>query len=144
MASRRVGQRKSNLCCFIKKTSDDVDNYTDRTVKDINSLICIKSLVMIFNIFYLVNETTSFDFYFCLVIFLFSFFQIAGISLCVLGVYTIKSKHEYISLLSSSIYESSTYLIILIAGIIILASVLGFIGTSAASKKILIAVYFTS
>jgi hypothetical protein len=65
------------------------------------------------------------------------FLKITGAAMCAFSVYTIRTKHEYISLITSILYEMSTFVLIGCGGAVILLSLLGIFGTWTGSRKIL-------
>ena len=81
-------------------------------------IICAKSLAIIFNFLFIVsfqfkNKSMNNNLKFYLLN-----FKLTGILLILIGSWTINSKLDYVNLLSSSLYQASTYILI-IAGIII-------------------------
>ena len=107
------------------------------------SIICAKSTVIIVDVLFLVTYFKQTKLYLYLVIdvkSIFSLLQIVGILLILFGVWTILNKHEYLNLVTSSLYLSSTYLLIIGGVVVVLNEILGIAGAWLESKKILIIV----
>ena len=66
--------------------------------------------------------------------------QIVGIFLILFGVWTILAKHDYLNLVTSSLYLSSTYLLMVAGIVIVLNQLLGIVGGWLEKKNILIIV----
>jgi len=60
-----------------------------------------------------------------------------GALLVLIGVWTLTSKQDYVSLLSASLYQSATYSLIVAGCLLILTAVLGIFSVWFESKKAL-------
>ncbi|CAJ1049253.1 CD151 antigen-like isoform X1 [Xyrichtys novacula] len=81
--------------------------------------ICLKFLLLAFN----------------------TLFWVAGSAVMAVGVWTLVEKSDYISLLSSSTYAASAYILVVAGGVVILTGVLGCFATFK-ERRILLKVYF--
>jgi hypothetical protein len=137
-----------------KETDGELD---EDERKQISSIICKKSMVIIFNIIFLV----CFSLWFSLTkfawkstkVFIFFLFpnkknsstilieslslKITGCALCTLGVHTIRTKHEYIGLLTSVLYQVSTYMLISSGCLVLIISIFGIFGSWIGSRQFL-------
>ena len=137
----RSGAKRS-LCKSSSDSNnfDDYDDYGTRKKYLCCGRVCTKSFLIIFNLLFmvwnpaLVNRENS-EYRHILM-----WFKIAGGFLAFFGAWTITAKHEYIELFDSSLYKSSTYMLISVGGLIILTGLLGIIGAWFDSKKILVTV----
>lgn len=69
-----------------------------------------------------------------------SFFQLAGGTVLALGMWTLIEKSKYISLLNSSFYSASTYILIVAGLIVIMTGIIGCVATLKEMKSLLIVV----
>lgn len=73
-----------------------------------------------------------------------SFFQLAGGAVLAVGVWTLVEKSEYISLLNSSFYSASAYILIAAGLVVIVTGIIGCCATLNEMKSLLIVVrWFT-
>ena len=132
----------ANCCCKKSRSNRNPDKSSyieDEADKEqINSIVCKKSMVIVFNIIFMVIiiiiHKPTID---IIIIFI---CKLCGVALTGFGTYTIKTKHEYVRLLTSAFYEVSTYMILTTGSIIIITTLLGIIGAWIGSKKVLVAV----
>lgn len=68
------------------------------------------------------------------------FFQLAGGTVLALGVWTLVEKSDYISLLSSSLFSASAYILIAAGAIVIVTGMIGCCATLKEKKSLLIVV----
>lgn len=68
------------------------------------------------------------------------FFQLAGGAVLALGVWTLVEKSDYISLLSSSLYSASAYILIAAGAVVIVTGMIGCCATLNEKKSLLIVV----
>lgn len=69
-----------------------------------------------------------------------AFFQLAGGAVLAVGVWTLVEKSDYISLLSSSLYSASAYILIAAGVIVIVTGIVGCCATLKEMKSLLIVV----
>ncbi|XP_075610977.1 CD151 antigen isoform X2 [Balearica regulorum gibbericeps] len=97
--------------------------YTEK--KETCGTICLKYLLFIFNFFFLASFST----------------QLAGGAVMAVGTWTLAEKSDYISLLSSSTYSATAYILV-VAGVVVMVT--GILGCCATFKerRNLLRVYF--
>uniref|UniRef100_A0A3B4XP30 CD151 antigen n=1 Tax=Seriola lalandi dorsalis TaxID=1841481 RepID=A0A3B4XP30_SERLL len=69
-----------------------------------------------------------------------TFFQVAGGAVLAVGVWTLVEKSDYISLLNSSFYSASAYILIAAGAIVIVTGIIGCCATLKEMKSLLIMV----
>lgn len=71
------------------------------------------------------------------------FFQLAGGAVLAVGVWTLAEKSDYISLLNSSFYSASAYILIAAGAIVAVTGIIGCCATLKEMKSLLIVVKCT-
>lgn len=67
-------------------------------------------------------------------------FQLSGLLILAMGLWTILDKHHYVSLLSSNTYVATTYLLIATGGFILIVGIFGCCGARKENRICLMAV----